>query len=408
MLLRMLILCYLSSKARSFSQTSIRVSRKYTWCIPKHPNVCHSWRYDSKWNAPFSSSLMASSSSNEIRSKVISEKLVSNKNDLGVIGSNVTRMLMLAYIASMCVALPVTLAPAALLHKMKIIEKKQREHISLRTGQFCARWLLRVFPFAKVSVVKSNDNPEEEATVWVCNHTSMLDIFFLMATSKKLRGKKARPIKIIYWKPLEANPVNRIFFRSCGFIPVEMAANKAGEVNEYDRKSFKLLLKMCKDAFNEGFDIGIIPEGQLNPNPEAGLQPVFSGAYTLAKMSKRPIRMIALHGLHKLWHPDESIGMKCSNRNVKIRAYPKGKVFQSSDDFKETFSKVVGHFGAIGEDMPTIELRKLLYNDYHRDSPSSVNQVSRADALKQTEDDIESWLTSLVSNDNKGSALLNL
>lgn len=235
-------------------------------------------------------------------------------------------------------------------------------------GQFCARWLLRIFPFASVSVIQSENeafdlNPEEEASIWVCNHTSMLDIFFLMATNKKLRGAKARPIKIIYWKPLEANPVNRIFFRSCGFIPVEMASNKAGEANDYDRKSFKALLKMCKEAFQEGFDIGIIPEGQLNPNPEAGLQPVFSGAYTLAKMSRRPVRMIAMHGLHKLWHSDENIGMACTNRKVKIRAYPKGKSFENGDDFKETFTKVVGYFGAKGKDLPKKELNQLLFKE---------------------------------------------
>ena len=306
---------------------------------------------------------------------------VSQKKPYGKIRSGLIRTMMLTYILSMCIALPVTLAPPALLHKAKIIEKTQREHLSARTGQFCARWLLRIIPFAKVTVTTSDDNPEHDPSIWVCNHTSMLDIFFLMATSKELRGKKARPIKIIYWKPLENNPVNKIFFRSCGFIPVEMAANKPGEANEYDRKSFKQVLKSCKQAFEDGFDIGIIPEGQLNPNPEKGLLPVFPGAFTLAKMSKRPIRMIALHGLHRLWHPNELIGMPCTDRNIKVRAYPKGKGFESSDDFKEKFTKIVGHFGGKGEDLPVRELNELLYG---------------AEGNNENEDDdFEAWLSTL-------------
>ena len=79
-----------------------------------------------------------------------------------------------------------------------------------------------------------------------------------------------------------------------------MSANKAGEANDYDLKSFKLLLKQAKQAFEDGFDIGILPEGQLNPSPEKGLLPCFSGAFTLAKMSKRPIQMMALDGTHRL------------------------------------------------------------------------------------------------------------
>jgi hypothetical protein len=33
--------------------------------------------------------------------------------------------------------------------------------------------------------------------------------------------------------------------------------------------------------------IGILPEGQLNPNPDAGLLPIYFGAYSLCRMSKR-------------------------------------------------------------------------------------------------------------------------
>jgi 1-acyl-sn-glycerol-3-phosphate acyltransferase len=151
------------------------------------------------------------------------------------------------------------------------------------------------------------------------------------------------------WKQLEDNPVTKLLFRQCGFIPVQMADNGNGNDNEYDMSSFRTLLKETKQAFADGFDIGILPEGQLNPNPETGLLPIYSGAYTLARMSKRPIHMMAVHGINNLWHPIH--GMECTSRNIKVRAYPHGRKFTSNEDFTRTFTKVVGHFGQFGEDV---------------------------------------------------------
>jgi hypothetical protein len=143
-----------------------------------------------------------------------------------------------------------------------------------------------------------------------------------------------------------------------------MTANKAGEANDYDIQSFKNMLKLSKQAFQEGFDIGILPEGQLNPTPETGLMPIFPGAFTLAKMSKRPIQMMALHGVYRLWHPDETIGMKkVTGRNIKIRCYPPpatGQRFSTAEEFVSTFEAVVGEFGTRGVDLPHEELNQWL------------------------------------------------
>jgi 1-acyl-sn-glycerol-3-phosphate acyltransferase len=148
---------------------------------------------------------------------------------------------------------------------------------------------------------KKNELPEP--AVWVCNHTSMLDVFLLMAADRKLRGRNKRPMKIVYWQQLEDNPVTKLLFQQAGFIPVQMAPGVPGTKNDYDISSFKRLLKDAKQAFAEGFDIGILPEGQLNPNPELGLLPIFSGAFTLARLSSRPVHLMAMHGAHHLWHP---------------------------------------------------------------------------------------------------------
>ena len=157
----------------------------------------------------------------------------------------------------------------------------------------------------------------------------------------------------LQWKQLEDNPVTKLLFRQCGFIPVQMADNGNGNENEYDISSFRTLLKETKQAFVDGFDIGILPEGQLNPTPEAGLLPIYSGAYTLSRMSKRPIHMMALHGVQNLWHPME--GMICSKRTINVRCYPHGRHYSSQEDFATSFSTVVGHFGRTGTDVEDLQ-----------------------------------------------------
>jgi len=139
-----------------------------------------------------------------------------------------------------------------------------------------------------------------------------------------------------------------------------MTANKAGEENNYDMQSFKNLLKQAKQAFDEGFDIGILPEGQLNPDPEKGLLPCFPGAFTLARMSRRPISMMALHGTHRLWHAREDIGMTVTGRKVGARVYPNSRTYKSSEEFLATFNAVVGEFSKSGKDLPDDVLQRWL------------------------------------------------
>jgi hypothetical protein len=107
-------------------------------------------------------------------------------------------------------------------------------------------------------------------------------------------------------------------------------------------------------------DIGILPEGQLNPYPEQGLRSCFSEVFTLAKFSKRPIHMMALNGCHKFWHPRVDIGMTVTGTPIKARVYEGGRRYSSSHEFLETFHAVVGYFGAKGRDMPEPELQQWL------------------------------------------------
>ena len=120
---------------------------------------------------------------------------------LSPIQSNLTRIGLMLFITSMCIALPLTLLPQLLLRKMKVISRLQGEQFALRTGQKCARNLMKLIPFCRIEVESDLNlslDYEPEPCIWVCNHTSMLDVFVMLAADKRLRGPNKRPIKIVY------------------------------------------------------------------------------------------------------------------------------------------------------------------------------------------------------------------
>jgi 1-acyl-sn-glycerol-3-phosphate acyltransferase len=171
---------------------------------------------------------------------------------------------MVLYVACMCLALPLALMPQLMLRKLHLVSRRRAEAMALGSGQFCSRWLLRLIPFCRIEAITGTAGdpeskrrwrrrplpyPNPEPAVWVCNHVSMLDVFVLLGVDRRMRGRNRRPIKIVYWKGLEDNPITKILFKQCGFIPVQMTANGSGHDNEYDVSSFRKLLKDAKGSF---------------------------------------------------------------------------------------------------------------------------------------------------------------
>jgi hypothetical protein len=122
-----------------------------------------------------------------------------------------TKVGMIVFIVSMCLALPVALLPPVVAYRLGLISKTRKQQLALSGGQFCARWLLRLIPFCHVTtkIVRFCDDQQAasgdtsggetpQPSIWVCNHTSALDVFILLAKDLELRGKGKRPIKVVY------------------------------------------------------------------------------------------------------------------------------------------------------------------------------------------------------------------
>lgn len=110
---------------------------------------------------------------------------------------------MVAFIATMCVLLPVALTPVWIMQQMNLLERPRRQALALDITQLCARMALYMMPFCQLSVhsqIRMNDDDKERPVprLWVCNHTSMLDTFVLLAADSQIRGPRKRPIKTVY------------------------------------------------------------------------------------------------------------------------------------------------------------------------------------------------------------------
>ena len=122
-----------------------------------------------------------------------------SSQSISKLSATLSKIGLMAFIISMCLALPVALLPPHLLYRSKLISQVKQQNMALASGQFCARWLLRLIPFCKIKTFASPEKEiDPQPCVWVCNHTSALDIFILLAKDFELRGKRKRPIKIVY------------------------------------------------------------------------------------------------------------------------------------------------------------------------------------------------------------------
>ena len=116
-------------------------------------------------------------------------------------GRKVTKAGMIAFITTVAMGLITSLSGIKLLGHLGIGSTKKRQKWALSIGQFWARWALRIFPFCNIEVIADQDDDywkNPEPCVWCSNHMSMLDVFVLLASDLRMRGKSKRPMKIVY------------------------------------------------------------------------------------------------------------------------------------------------------------------------------------------------------------------
>ncbi|GMH73727.1 hypothetical protein TrVE_jg2092 [Triparma verrucosa] len=88
--------------------------------------------------------------------------------------------------------------------------------------------------------------------------------------------------------------------------------------NVYDPSSFRSLLKTLKECPGQ-FNIGVLPEGQLNPTPENGMLKIHTGGKAIARILNAEIVAMGLKGTGKIWCPRR--GIVGVGREVEVKVF---------------------------------------------------------------------------------------
>ena len=118
------------------------IRHQTTYSIPRQAY------YDRINNGIYNNNILKSSAASSMDITTPSILTKPHQHSLNKIQSKIVQTLMISYIASMCIALPITLSPVYILYRAKLIDRIRKEKWSLKVAQFTSRWLMRIFPFA--------------------------------------------------------------------------------------------------------------------------------------------------------------------------------------------------------------------------------------------------------------------
>jgi len=145
-----------------------------------------------------------------------------------------------------------------------------------RIERLWAKWILLALGIFPVKMPGSADYDPDKQYIVVANHTSMLDIPFLLSVLKF-------PLTFIGKKELERYPVFGYFYRKTNVL-----------VNRSSLESRRKVYDEVRRFIRKGFSIAVFAEGGV-PTTDVILAPFKSGAFRMAIEHKLPILPVVLY-----------------------------------------------------------------------------------------------------------------
>jgi 1-acyl-sn-glycerol-3-phosphate acyltransferase len=192
--------------------------------------------------------------------------------------------------------------------KIKKIEPKSPYLTRLLAQLFFRKIFTR---FCPVEYIGRENLPENQNALFISNHLSYLDPFFLGADIHK-------NIRFLTTAEVFKKPRNRLFFHLMGSIPIKRFTKDPMGI----RKFFKLMHK--------GYSVGYFPEGKRSWTGTPSEFP--DGVLRLFKKTPIPIIPVSLAGLYAVW-PRWAKKMRRARVQVKFH-----KPFILTKDMTEEFA----------------------------------------------------------------------
>ena len=170
--------------------------------------------------------------------------------------------------------------------------------------------------------------PKEGGFILCCNHTSYLDIAFLVLTCK-------RPIYFMAKEELFANPFMGWFYRHMGGFPIKRGGGDTAAMQK------------AEEIVRRGDILGIFPEGTRTKDPQGRPMRAKSGVAVIAAATGADVLPAAInyHGRVKPFRRiDVTYGDMISNKQLHIEE-------NSRADLKRATNTIMGAVTALWEGM---------------------------------------------------------
>lgn len=148
-------------------------------------------------------------------------------------------------------------------------------------------WTLGFTRIVRTTIVNDDVVPQKGAVILAANHTSMIDVFFILGA---IRRQAIAMAMAELWK----SPATRWLVEVLGQIPVVRGNSESG----------RQAMESAEHALDDGALVGIFPEGKcVKPGETAPYKP---GVAVLAKDTGVPIIPVRLVGANKVLPLDRS------------------------------------------------------------------------------------------------------
>mgnify|MGYP000474704368 FL=1 len=137
----------------------------------------------------------------------------------------------------------------------------------------------------RIRIVGRERIPEQGPAILAANHVSALDGILLAL----IAAERARPIRFLVAAEFFHRPLHGFLLRRFGQIAVRRGEQHQAALDE------------AVETLRGGALVGIFPEGQVNPDPEAGLARGRTGVARLALAAGAPVIPLGIWGSQARW-----------------------------------------------------------------------------------------------------------
>lgn len=193
--------------------------------------------------------------------------------------------------------------PFALIKGLKALKAGDFATVDAITKKHVPIWCRGVLKTAgiKVTMTGQENIPMDRPCVFVANHRSLFDFFFLLLMPNG-------PMPLVAKIEIEKVPFIRQWMKllHCMFIDREDA-----------KQSLKILAE-AQDLITKGYNVGIFPEGTRYKGEEGGMGTFLSGSFRVAVKTGAPVVPVVIYNSRAIMESKKHLGVYATDVEIHV------------------------------------------------------------------------------------------